>query len=454
MSLRRSSKRRWRYARAPSLVAAACFLLTALPGPAQAVCDLPEDPFGIPEDEEGEVNAGLDGLRDILADAGLDVGGAYYGEAFYNWGGIQDGGQYDGVLELHVNADMHRLGLWKGLCFFANGYQIHGRSITDINTGSLMPVSSIEADPSTRLFELWFEQSLFNETVSVRFGQLAADVEFALSEGGSYFLNGTWGWPSIAAEDLPDGGPAYPLATPGVRVALAPSDSVKLMVGLYNGDPAPRCNKAGGAPQRCNEHGLDFVLSGPPLLLAEAAYRYALAKGALPGTVKLGGWNHFGTTEDPRTGPGGQPTPDAGGRSRENNWALYGILDQLIWRVPGTEGPHGVAIFARVFGAPNDRNLVDVYFDGGFTFTGLMMGRPNDVLAVGFAYTGLSGGAAAADSSDVTAAAPHDEWLIEIAYTFEIAGGWLFQPDFQYIGNPFEGARDATVVGARTTLNF
>ena len=47
--------------------------------------------------------------------------------------------------------------------------------------------------------------------------------------------------------------------------------------------------------------------------------------------------------------------------------------------MPGSQGgedPQGVAIFARFMGAPSDRNLVDFYFDGGFTFTGMIPGRP------------------------------------------------------------------------------
>jgi porin len=430
-------------------VAIVCLSLTTLPGAAHAACNLPEDPFGVPEEEEGEVDLDIGGVRDSLADAGIGVGATYYGEAFMNWGGIQDGGAYDGVLELYLNADMPRLGLWKGLCFYTNGYQIHGRSITDNYVGSLMAVSSIEADPSTRLFELWFEQSLFNEMVLVRLGQLAADVEFILSEGGSYFLNGTWGWPSIASADLPGGGPAYPLATPGVRIALAPSDKINLLLGVFNGDPAPDCNKAGGDPERCNPHGLDFELDAPPLLLAEGAYSYALAGGTLPGTIKLGGWNHFGEFEELSAHPGG-----ISGRLLKHDWALYGIIDQLLWRVPGVTDPHGVAIFARVVGAPKDRNLVDFYFDGGFTFSGMVAGRPDDVLAIGFAYTGLSSDATGIDFDIGTSSVPYDEWLIEIAYTFKVSEGWLIQPDFQYIGNPVEGSDDATIVGARTTLNF
>ena len=182
-----------------------------------------------------------------LAKAGIGVGGAYYGETFYNWGGFDQGGEYDGVLDLYINADMKKLGLWKGFCFFANGYQIHGNSITAANIGSLMPVSNLEATDATRLFEMWFEQHLFNDKVAIRFGQLAADAEFLISEGGGFFLNGTWGWPSIAAADLPSGGPAYPLATPGVRVAINPNDRWGLMVAVYNGDPAPPCRQSRSA---------------------------------------------------------------------------------------------------------------------------------------------------------------------------------------------------------------
>ena len=100
-----------------------------------------------------------------------------------------------------------------------------------------MPVSNLEATPATRLDEMYLEQHLFNDKLAIKIGQLAADTEFILSESYPYFLNGTWGWPSIAAADMPSGGPAYPLATPGVLVSLKPTDQLKLKVGVYNGDP-------------------------------------------------------------------------------------------------------------------------------------------------------------------------------------------------------------------------
>jgi porin len=232
--------------------------LVALPAAANAACDVELEPREFIAQTNGKLDA-VDrlagGMVSKLNSAGIDVGGAYYAEPFYNWGGLNEGGEYQGVLELFVNADMKKLGLWDGLCFHADGFQIHGNSITGANIGGLMPVTSFEALPSTRLFELWFEQQLFNDTVSVKVGQLAADAEFFFAEGGGYFINGTWGWAPIAAEKDPNGGPAYPLATPGVRVAVTPTERTSLMVGVYNGDPAPQCNKAGGDPQRCNDNG-------------------------------------------------------------------------------------------------------------------------------------------------------------------------------------------------------
>lgn len=447
--------------RLPRLAGALCVALAAFlvtPDTARAQCELSETEVthgapGVPADAVMVVDPG--GVRRALGRQGIEVGGVYYGEAFGNWGGFDQGVEYDGVLEVFVKADMHRLGLWKGLCFHADGFQIHGNSITAANIGSLMPVSNLEATDATRLFELWFEQHLFDDRLAVKIGQLAADAEFVISEGGGYFLNGTWGWPSITAADLPSGGPAYPLATPGVRVALHPNEKFDLLVGVYNGDPAPKC--ANEDPQRCNDHGLDFELDDDPLLMVEGAYRYN-QQGRLPGTVKIGGWNHFGSFADNRFDSGGALIAVTGndGRPLDHNWGLYGIIDQLVWRVPGSEDPHGVAIFARFIGAPDDRNLIDFYTDMGVTFVGMFPRRPDDALAIGFAYTNISDQVTAFDV-DFGEPAPRDyEALIEINYTYQVARGFLLQPNFQYIWQPggSSGVDDATVVGARTTISF
>jgi porin len=136
-------------------------------------------------------------LRKSLADAGFTVGGFYLGETFGNTGGIRQRETYDGVLWTYLLGDLHKAGLWKGLCFYPDAYQIHRRSIIADNIGSLVTVSKYEALPSTRLSELWLEQHLFNDHVTVRVGQLTADTEFLPSSGGSNFLDSTWGWATL-----------------------------------------------------------------------------------------------------------------------------------------------------------------------------------------------------------------------------------------------------------------
>ena len=71
-----------------------------------------------------------------------------------------------------------------------------------------------------RLYELWLERS-FGDWGSIRFGQLAADGEFATPMAPAPWSTAPSAGPAALAGTLPAGGPAYPLASPGVRLAWA-----------------------------------------------------------------------------------------------------------------------------------------------------------------------------------------------------------------------------------------
>ena len=57
-----------------------------------------------------------------------------------------------------------------GLSLHANVFQIHGNGLSREYVGNLMLASSIEALPSTRLYELWLEQKFANGKVAKRWG--------------------------------------------------------------------------------------------------------------------------------------------------------------------------------------------------------------------------------------------------------------------------------------------
>ena len=166
------------------------------------------------------------------------------------WGtpaGTIDPGKVQGILTV----DFEKLAGWNGLIFFANFFQVHnsGRIRRDY-VGGINTIAAIEAVPATRLSEIWLEQKLWGGKASVRVGQLAADNEFFYSELSTLFLQSDW--PTIAAVNLPSGGAAYPLSTPGVRLKLEPSNNVALLVAVLNGDPA---GPGEGDEQLRNRHG-------------------------------------------------------------------------------------------------------------------------------------------------------------------------------------------------------
>jgi porin len=422
---------------------------------------------GVPEDSAlsslWPQMATLGGLRPMLARDGIGLRATYIGEVLGNpSGGVKQSAHYDGLLDVHLDANMEKMIGWKGLCFHTNMFQIHGTSITAENLLSLASASNIEAFPSTRLDEMWFEQSLFHDKLAVRFGLLAADTEFMFADSAGAFIDSTFGWTTLSSDNLPFGGPIYPFASPGVLVTVTPNDRLKLMTAVYDDNPIGHCAE-NLDPGQCNTDGLDFSLDDPPLLLAEADYSYNQG-GGRPGIVKFGGWYDWGKFADQRfdVHHGLRAITGLAPLQHDGTYGIYGIVDQVIYKAPG-EGGRNISVFGRVIGSPSDRNQIDSYFDTGIVFTGIMPRRPNDVFGVGFAFTGISNDASDFDREAGLSVIRNHETLLEISYTAEVMPGWTLQPDFQYIWNPGGNVPDetgtgavknATVLGARTTISF
>jgi porin len=120
--------------------------------------------------------------------------------------------------------------------FFVNAFEIYGRGLTRNYLHNLATISEIEALPEARLYNAYFEQSFYNNALSIRVGQQAADVEFFDSQTDDLFINGTFGWPAVKASNLPAGGPAPPIAVPGIRVKVALSDQITVFGAVFNGN--------------------------------------------------------------------------------------------------------------------------------------------------------------------------------------------------------------------------
>lgn len=400
------------------------------------------DPAPQPIWERDTLTGDWGGQRNALKARGIDIALTYINEVLgVTRGGLNQGASYHGRLDLSVDTDLDKLLGWKGASTHFTIYQIHHTtpSAAD-NAGSFANPSNIIATPATRLFTLWLQQNWMDDRISLRVGQLAADDEFLIAPTAGGLMNGTFGWATIVGQNLRSEGPSYPLATPGARLAVKPTEDITLLGAVFAGDPAG--DNCGGNPQICNRSGTTFSTGPGALWIGEAQYGINQGKNAkgMPGVYKLGAW--YASSPYPDVSLPAQPL------TRNGNWGVYGVADQMVWR--GTQT--SLNLFMRAGAVPTDRNVVAYYVDGGAGFKGLLPGRPDDNLTLGFAYQKISRDLALGALPVVL----RQEVVFEASYQAQIAPWWIVQPDVQYIVHPGGdiAVPDALVFGLRSTLKF
>ncbi len=420
------------------------------------------------------------GLRPYLAQHGMTLTIQETSEILGNaTGGVHQGADYDGLTTVTLQLDTQRAFGWYGGSFNISALQIHGRSLSADNLANLQTASGIEADRSTRLWELWYQQKfLEDDRLDVKIGQQSLDQEFITSQNASYFINTMYGWPMLPSADLPGGGPAYPLSALGVRVRAHPTDSITLLAGVFNGSPV---NNNNGDPQKQNPSGTSFPLHGGQLAIAEIQYAYP-GVGAMVGangseplsrTYKLGAFYDSERFDDLQYDTLGRslanPASNGDPRQHRGNFAIYGVADQMVWRSP-ENGDQTLYLVLRAMGTPyGDRNLIDFSLNAGLILHSPFESRGSDTVGLGMGYAHVGGHASGSDRDAAfynggPAVIRGGETFIEATYQYQ-ATPWLqLQPDVQYVFNPGAGTlnpngtgeklKDELILGVRTNILF
>ena len=376
------------------------------------------------------------GCPQMARERGITYGVIYTGEALGNVsGGIRRGGAVWGQAR-GVSADLEKLIGWQGLSFFSNAFQIHRTSgLRDEHFTSLITIGNIEAFASTRLSELWFEQKLFDDRFSIRFGQLrrTRNSSSATTAGCSSAAIGPRSWaPTCQAADRPIRSPRR--ASDGSSMPTR----IGRLLGLFNGDP--------GNQATVNRTGTNFRVNDPPL--ADGRNTVSLQSGQgipRPGrNFRLGGWHHFGKFDDLKIRPAGyslaHPLSNGTARQFRGTSGIYGIIDQQIYRPEGRPGQRHQRL-QPYFGNP-------IRPQPGQLLHGRRRGvlrhvprRPDDKFGASFIYARISDWACALDRdliafSGVAQPIRAYEMTIELSYQAQIKPGWTMQPTFEYVTRP------------------
>jgi porin len=394
-------------------------------------------------------------------------------------GGLRQGFAYDGLTTATLQLDTQAAFGWAGGQFNVSGLQAHGRNLSADDLLTLQTASGIEADRATRLWELWYQQKFLADKIDVKLGQQSLDQEFMVSQNANYFINTSFGWPTLPSFDMPGGGPAYPLSALGARVRGHPTDSITLLAGVFNGSPV---SNNSGDPQMRNPSGLSFPLNGGALAIAELQFATPSAGAAvqgngpqpLAGLYKIGAWYDSESFADLRYDNTGlslaAPASTGSAAGHRGDYGFYAVADQVIYRWSDDPG-RNVNVFLRPSIAPQqDRNLISFSLNAGLTTHGLFPGRNDDTFGLAAGFAELSDGArgfsldSASYNPGVFTPVRRNETILEATYQYQVTQWCQLQPDIQYVFNPGGGIanpndptqklKNETVIGARANITF
>ncbi len=378
-----------------------------------------------------------------LSDRGVEIYANYTAEVWGNTaGGLRTGAVYTGLLDFGSELDLEKLVGWHGARACTNWIWLSGKDASQDLVGNFLTISNIAGFGTLRCTELWLEQDFLDGQVSLRVGQVTADSEFLISNYGGLFINAEFGWAALVGSNIPNGGASFPVGAPGLRLAYSPSEAFTFLSGAYQGNVFA---------QEVNLHGFRWRLDAQNgfTWMNEAQFYWGKADESriLPGFLKLGAWLQSGQYAD--------ALADS---TSSGNSGYYLGLDQMLFRENGEADPksdEGLGFFGRTGFTPPDRNVVDFFFDMGFTYKGLIPGRGDDSFGLAYGFAALSPDARA----DIGAAGGDgavSEMVLEATYQCVLTPWCILQPDAQLIVNPGgeNSAPNAFVIGARLAITF
>jgi porin len=257
-----------------------------------------------------------------------------------------------------------------------------------------------------------------------------------------------------------------------VRVRGQITPSLTALAGVFDGDPL------GNNPD--NKSGTNFNLHNGALWIGELQYAInqpaegelvGAPSNGLPGTYKLGVWYNSGSFDDlhfDNTGMSlASPTSTGIPQSHHGDYSFYAVADQMVWR-PDPDEPRSIGVFARVMGAPGDRNLVSVSANLGVVMKAPFAGRDNDSVGLALAYIKVGSHAHDLDLDNRaitggTYGVRTSETALEATYQYQVTPWWVIQGDMQYTFNagagqnpndPTQPLRNTFVIGVRTNITF
>jgi carbohydrate-selective porin OprB len=424
------------------------------------------------------------GLRDTLADYGVEFDGKWRGTFYGLTGGGVDAtgrhnvarGAFDEEIVLGLKLDFAKLlgvealeGLTaNGSVRYRDGYNPNNY----VGASSLFQPSRYQSGVQWRLMPFYLTYTtpeLFGvkEFLTISGGWQNPYDFFLDSPNSKLFTNNSIGTAKGIGANI-TWSSSY--AAWGGFIKVKPSDSYYAMAGLYEAIPqATSYSNHGlyfeGYAQDPNANGLFAV--------GEAGWTPKLGSARLPGKYAFGSY-YFGLENTSYFG-----------ETYDGKYGFYWQADQMIFREASPEPPlakgpsdgkstadaksfktpveekaklsdEGLYMINLVTYAPKYNNLVPFFFYHGLVYKGLIPGRDKDQLGIAFAYGNYSYYKIVDEENDGKSIHQTYEAVVEADYRIQLTKFAYVQPFWQYIIRPNGTGMvgNANIFGLHMGVNF
>jgi porin len=375
------------------------------------------------------------GVRSRLADRGVTFDLNDIGDLQTDVSGSQKHRFiYFGRFRASSDIDFNKLANFDGELFISAICQ-YGQNLSGDYLHVNTLTSSIAGVQSERLDQFWYQQGLIHDLLKVKVGQVAAVNEFGATDFFDLLFNDELGYaPNLI---FPTKQPFSPAGKPGVIVW---GDLSVITPGLYA--------KAGIFAAYDNPYSPD----------GWGVKYYDQFNHGYAGAFELG-YQEQHTLYDGVYKLGINANNLATGKPLRGDFNAYGLAEKTVYHPTDADGQldtkKGLDLLLEGVGAPDDRNALTYEILAGARYTGLIPGRDQDKIGLGFIYSRNSSAASEAYNA-INGHGLGGETTIELDYQFNPTPWCSIQLDNQFIVDP--GGDDTrgtiTVTGLRTIFRF
>ncbi len=341
-------------------------------------------------------------------------------------------GHFTGSYDLEVSADLEMLlGFDNGSLFLhLEGGWPDTEGIDGGSVGSYFGVNADAIGNRTMdVKQLFYEGPLFDDSLTLTIGKIdftwVFDCSAYADDECSQFLNAAF----VDNPTIP-----FPQYSLGVVLTWELTDSWYIMGGVADAQADGR--ETGFSTTFDDEYYFLYLLE------TGIASELDSSNGPMPGTYRIGIWN------DPQPKANSDST-----KSYRDDVGFYLSFDQMLRKENyELEDSQGIGAFLRYGYANSKRNDITNFWSIGLQYQGLLDGRDDDVLGLGFAQGIFSNNASTTYTEEYESA-------VELYYNARVAPWLAVSPSVQYITNPSnpdnaETADDAVVLGIRVQMFF